>query len=265
MRSPAWLLCLLLFACSGRTFSACVGRSPEVAPSSLDPIFLSVHHAKRQPQPGNWPDFPEYPYETLSFSIGLETPEGQACRSVSEGTALQWNGAAVPIVRRGGGTNTWISRSAETTTCHSLRGELAAAELLGGAAKGPDVFRAAVGGDALTVTFSPGRPTLHVRPDGKELVVELVGLEGELRDARSTPYFAVWCEGAKEGVEAEQQALEGNRLRLALDPTRLRCEKPLTLIGDVLVRPKATCAPARKGCKVGITYGLRLTFSLPKA
>lgn len=252
---------LLAFACSSRTRSACVGYSPEVTPASIDEISLSMGHDKATPQM-NWPDFPEYEYRDLWFTLSLHSPHDEPCRSVPKDTTLAFNEAPIPVVELGGGENHFISRSAETTHCGSLRGQVANTALLGGPMKQVDVFRATASGTPLTITFAAGRPTVSVNAAKKELVVEFVGLDGTLRDARATPYFALWAPNAKEGIEVEQKAREGNRIRLGYDPAKLTSSKTWTLLGDVLMDPKATCAPARKSCKVHVGYPLRLTVAL---
>ena len=185
----------------------------------------------------------------------------EACPSLPAKTTLTFGGKGMVMVTRGGGTTKVVSRAADTTTCDPLRGELIAAELLGGVSGRPDVFQIGSGAETLTVTFAPGRPRAQLTAAAeRELVVEMVGLDGKLVDARATPYFAAWAPGAKEGQPLAQKAREGNKLRL--DATKLE-GKTFTLLGDVQIEPNATCAPAKKRCKVTVRYALRLPFALP--
>jgi len=161
---------LLAFACSSRTRSACIGYSPEVTPASIDEISLSIGHDKATPQM-NWPDFPEYEYRDLWFTLSLRSPEDEPCRSAPKDTTLAFNEAPIPVVELGGGENHFVSRSAETTRCGSLRGQVANTALLGGPMKQADVFRATASGTPLTITFAAGRPTVSVNAAKKELVV----------------------------------------------------------------------------------------------
>lgn len=258
-RSVVLVSALGLFACSGRTRSACIKHSPEVTLASIEDVALDVVHAKHQAAPGNWPDAPENVYESLSVSMPLPGVENEACRSMPEKTTLTFDGKGMVMASRGGGTNKFVSRSSETTTCGPLRGQLAVAELLG-APNGPDVFQIGTGGETLTVTFAAGRPRATVSADKREVVVEIVGLDGKLAAAGPAPYFGAWAPGAKEGQQLVQKSRDGNTLRL--DASKLE-GKTFTLLGDIQLEPKATCAPAKKSCKVTVRYALRLPLTLP--
>lgn len=256
-RSFVLVAVLALFACSARTRSACVGRSPDITLAKIEDVRLDVVHAKRQPATGNGPDDV---YASLSVEMSLPNVPDEPCRSLAAKTTLTFGGKGMVMVSRGGGTNKFVSRAADTTTCGPLRAELSTAELLGGASGGPDVFEIGSGAETLTVTFAAGRPRATVSAAAREVVVEVVGLEGKLVDARAPPNFAAWAPGAKEGQPLAQKAREGTKLRL--DASKLE-GKTFTLLGDVWVEPKATCVPARKRCEVAVRYALRLPFALP--
>lgn len=259
-RSVVLVAVLGLLACSGRTRSACAGRSPEVKLAKIEDVALDVVHAKRQPAPGNGPDGPDNVYESITVEMPLPNVPDEACPSLPAKTTLTFGGKGMVMVARGGGTTKVVSRAADTTTCGPLRAQLTAAELLGGASSGPDVFQIASGAETMTVTFAAGRPRATVAAAEREVVVEMVGLDGKLVDARATPHFAAWAPGAKEGQPLAQKAREGNKLRL--DASKLE-GKTFTLLGDVQIEPKATCAPAKKTCKVTVRYALRLPLALP--
>lgn len=259
-RTVALVSVLGLFACSGRTRSACVGHSPDVTLAKIEDVTLDIVHTKHQSAAGNWPDGPDNVYESLSVEVLLPNVADEPCKSLPEKTTLTFGGKGMVMVSRGGGTNKFVSRSSETTACAPLRAQLAAAELLGGASSGPDVLQIGSGAETMTVTFAPGRPRATVSADKREVVVEMVGLDGKLVDARSSPYWSAWGPGAKEGQQLAQKAREGNKLRL--DASKLE-GKTFTLLGDVQIEPKATCAPAKKSCKVTVRYALRLPFALP--
>lgn len=262
-RTSTLALALLAFACSSRTRSACVGHSPKVVPAEMSSVSLFISHQKATPQM-NWPDAPEYDYRGLSVSLDLPAEDDEPCLSVPEPTRVELNGIDVPVLERGGGTNTFISRSDRTTTCHSLRSEMVTSSLLGGPMKsGGDVVTITADGKALTVNFAAGRPTVSVDATKHEIVVDLDGLDGEVRDGRTTPYFALWTPTANEGVEVKQQARDKTRLRLAYDPKTLGASRTWTLLGDITVVPRATCIPARTDCKVFIGYALRAKVELP--